>query len=255
METTTQLFLGVRFVCAHCHDHPFEQWTNKQYFELSAFFAQVGVRDGARNLEKVVYDKGDGEIMLSQDGPRRAHALPLHATCHLRPTSGRRQMLAEWLTSKNNPYFAKAIVNRRLELLLRAAASSIRWMTSAPATRPCNPELLTALTNDFIDHQFRLAVPDPHHRQLADLSAYPRAQTSGMRTTRPILARAAAPADRRGADGRHQRRHRQPHGFKECPQDFTAEELPDPRWAWADSWTCSAGRSGKRPASASAAAR
>jgi hypothetical protein len=155
MESTTQLFLGVRFVCAHCHDHPFEQWTNKQYFELSAFFAQVGVRPGQRNLEKVVYDKGDGEMIF----PKTGHVAPMHFPYmqpdHLATTEGRRQLLAEWLTSRNNPYFAKAIVNRVWSYFFsRGIIDPVDDIRSS--NPPINPELLTALTNDFIDHHFDL---------------------------------------------------------------------------------------------------
>ena len=46
MEKTTQLFLGVRMVCAQCHDHPFERWTQNQYYEMTAFFSAVGLRPG-----------------------------------------------------------------------------------------------------------------------------------------------------------------------------------------------------------------
>jgi hypothetical protein len=55
MEKTTQLFLGVRMVCAQCHDHPFEKWTQNQYFQLSAFFAAVGVKPGFDSEEEIVY--------------------------------------------------------------------------------------------------------------------------------------------------------------------------------------------------------
>src|SRR2546427_10070843 len=82
MEQTTQLFLGVRFVCAQCHDHPFEQWTQKNYYELSAFFARVGIRDGARSLEKVVYDGTEGDVKFPKTGrvasPRFPYAQPAH---------------------------------------------------------------------------------------------------------------------------------------------------------------------------------
>ena len=69
METTTQLFLGVRMVCAQCHDHPFEQWTQNQYFQLTAFFGAVGHQGRAwiRN-EEIIYDKREGtEIQHPKD--------------------------------------------------------------------------------------------------------------------------------------------------------------------------------------------
>ena len=69
METTTQLFLGVRMVCAQCHDHPFEKWTQNQYFQLTAFFGAVGIKDGMDSNEEIIYDKReDNEIHHPKDG-------------------------------------------------------------------------------------------------------------------------------------------------------------------------------------------
>ena len=59
-ESTSQLFLGVRMVCAHCHGHPFEKWTQNQYFQLSAFFAGVAIKDGMDSNEEIVYEKREG---------------------------------------------------------------------------------------------------------------------------------------------------------------------------------------------------
>ena len=69
METTTQLFLGVRMVCAQCHDHPFEKWTQNQYFEMAAFFSAIGVRPGFESGEEVVYLKRvENELKHPKDG-------------------------------------------------------------------------------------------------------------------------------------------------------------------------------------------
>jgi hypothetical protein len=155
MENTTQLFLGVRFVCAHCHDHPFEQWTNKQYFELSAFFARVGLREGSRNLEKVVYEKDDGEIKFPKTGKVALAAFPYGQPSKANTSEGRRQFLAEWLTSKDNPYFAKAIANRIWSYFMgRGIIEPVDDIRSS--NPPVNPELLKALTNDVIRHNFNL---------------------------------------------------------------------------------------------------
>src|SRR5438270_4761560 len=59
-ENVTQLFLGVRFACAKCHDHPFERWTQNQYYQFGAFFARVGVKKGEMEGDEVVYDRTDG---------------------------------------------------------------------------------------------------------------------------------------------------------------------------------------------------
>ncbi|MBI3667572.1 MAG: DUF1549 domain-containing protein, partial [Acidobacteria bacterium] len=69
MEKTTQLFLGVRMVCAQCHDHPFEQWTQNNYYQLAAFFAAVGLKPGFDSDEEIVYEKReDNEMTHPKDG-------------------------------------------------------------------------------------------------------------------------------------------------------------------------------------------
>src|SRR5712692_9706712 len=154
MESTTQLFLGVRFVCAHCHDHPFEQWTNKQYFELSAFFARVGIHEGAQNLEKVVYDKDDGDIRFPKTGRVAPPDVP-YGKIDVSTAEGRRQLLAEWLASKDNPYFGKAISNRIWSYFFgRGIIEPVDDIRSS--NPPVNPELLNALTEEFIQHHFDL---------------------------------------------------------------------------------------------------
>ncbi len=226
METTTQLFLGVRFVCAHCHDHPFEQWTNKQYFELSAFFAQVGIRDGARSLEKVVYDKGDGEITFPKTGRVAPAHFPYLQPAHFTTDETRRRILAEWLTSKDNPYFSKACVNRMWSYFFsRGIIDPVDDIRSS--NPPINPELLEALTKDFISHNFDL-------RYLLRTIVNSRTYQLSTRT------------NKWNADDENNFSHALPRRltaeelmdaisiatgsrmvFKEVPKDYLAEELPD----------------------------
>ena len=95
MENTTQLFLAVRFNCNKCHDHPFERWTQDQYYQTSAFFAQVGLKAdpasggrqiGATAVEagkpvfEVVYDKPDGEVKHERTGQVAPPKFPFPAT-------------------------------------------------------------------------------------------------------------------------------------------------------------------------------
>src|SRR5258708_32229588 len=56
MEVTTQVFLGVRMVCAQCHDHPFERWTQNQYYEMASFYSATGLRPGYEVGEEIVYN-------------------------------------------------------------------------------------------------------------------------------------------------------------------------------------------------------
>ena len=139
MEKTTQVFLGVRMVCAQCHDHPFERWTQNQYYQMSAFFSAVGIRAGYRSRRG---DRLRSARRLRDEAPegRPRHEAAVHARAssgalRSRRTPQRRDALADWLTSKDNPFFAKAIANRDVELLLRARASSIRWTTFARRIR------------------------------------------------------------------------------------------------------------------------
>ncbi|PYV24561.1 MAG: hypothetical protein DMG27_12565 [Acidobacteria bacterium] len=226
METTTQLFLGVRFVCAHCHDHPFEQWTNKQYFELSAFFAQVGIRDGARSLEKVVYDKDDGEIVFPKTGRVAPAHFPYLQPAHLTDGEGRRQLLAEWLTSKNNPYFAKAIVNRVWSYFFaRGIIDPVDDIRSS--NPPINPELLAALTKDFSDHHFDLqhlirTIVDSRTYQLSSHTNEWNADDDNNFShalPRRLTAEELMDAISISTGSRMV--------FKDVPKDYLAEELPD----------------------------
>src|SRR5205823_12248867 len=66
-ENVTQLFLGVRFSCNKCHDHPFERWTQNQYYQLGAYFAQTGFKPG-QSGDEFVYDKRDGEVTHPKSG-------------------------------------------------------------------------------------------------------------------------------------------------------------------------------------------
>jgi hypothetical protein len=227
METTTQLFLGVRFVCAHCHDHPFEQWTNKQYFELSAFFARVGVEDGIRHLEKVVYDKNDGDIVFPKTGRTASPRFPYgQTTIDVSTGQGRRRLLAAWLTSKDNPYFAKSLVNRVWSYFFgRGIIEPVDDIRSS--NPPVNPQLLAALTQEFINHNFDVqylmrTIVNSRTYQLStktndwngeDESNFSHA--SPRRLTAEELMDAISVATGSRAT------------FKEVPAGFLAESLPD----------------------------
>jgi len=168
MENTTHLFLAIRFNCNKCHDHPFERWTQDQYYHLSAYFAQIGMKEdprfsgqtiggsaveGATPLVEVVFDKNDGEVTHLRTGQTAAPSFPF--SFGVNPDAGlpRREQLSAWLTSAENPYFAKSYVNRLWGYLLGAGIISpiddIR--AGNPAT---NPELLDALTKEFISSGF-----------------------------------------------------------------------------------------------------
>lgn len=157
MENMTQVFLGTRFVCAQCHDHPFEKWTQTQYFELSSFFGGVGRKGGAQQEAEVIYDLRSPQTVThggtGQPAPAR-FPFPVEGFT-AEPGSAPRLQLAHWLTSPENPYFARSLVNRYWSYLLGRGiidpVDDIRL-----SNPPTNPQLLDALTADFIAHDFDL---------------------------------------------------------------------------------------------------
>jgi hypothetical protein len=157
MEKTTQVFLGVRMVCAQCHDHPFERWTQNQYYQMSAFFSAVGIRAGFEVGEEIVFDqRSDYEMKHPKDGRVVKPQFMLAARVASVPDGPeRRDALAKWLTSKDNPFFAKAIVNRMWSYFL--GKGIIDPVDDIRASNPpSNAALLEALTNDFVTHAFDL---------------------------------------------------------------------------------------------------
>ncbi len=155
MENMTQVFLGTRFVCAQCHDHPFERWTQQNYFQLSAYFGGVGRRGGKTGEEEVIYDLRTPQAVIhAGTGQATPAKFPFEVTGSDAAQDVPRTQLAKWLTSKDNPYFAKSLANRYWSYFFGKGiidpVDDIRL-----SNPPTNPELLSALTEDFIAHEFR----------------------------------------------------------------------------------------------------
>ena len=168
MENTTQLFLAIRFNCNKCHDHPFEKWTQDQYFQLAAYFAQIdrnedpkfkGQRvggtdvEGAKPLVEVIADATGGEIKHDRTGQVAAPKFP-YAHEDMPPSAGsRRDQLSKWIVSSRNPYFAKSYVNRLWAYLL--GVGLIEPIDDIRAGNPAsNQALLDKLTQEFVDSGF-----------------------------------------------------------------------------------------------------
>jgi hypothetical protein len=156
MENMTQLFIGTRFMCNQCHDHPFERWTQNQYYELSAFFAAVGRKPGLVNEEEVIFTLPSPQPVTN---PRTNVAVPA-AFPYTHPgvdstLTDLREQVGQWLTAKENPYFAKSLVNRYWSYLLgRGIIDPVDDIRAS--NPPSNAELLQALTDDFIKQGFDL---------------------------------------------------------------------------------------------------
>lgn len=168
MENTTHLFLAVRFNCNKCHDHPFERWTQDQYYQLAAYFAQTGLKpdprygdrklggsavEGAKPLVEVVYDRRSGEITHDRTGEVTPPAFPFEHKARIESDTTRREQVARWITAPSNPYFATSYVNRLWGYLL--GVGIIEPIDDIRAGNPpTNPELLEKLTDDFIQSGF-----------------------------------------------------------------------------------------------------
>jgi hypothetical protein len=156
-ENVTQLFLGVRFSCNKCHDHPFEKWTQQQYYQMSAFFARVGFKPGSQGGDETIFAKDSGETLHPKTNLAVAPAVPvgrMPRTAALE-MADRRTPFADWLTSADNPFFSRAMVNRVWSYLL--GKGIIDPVDDIRASNPpSNPELLEALNADFVKHGFRL---------------------------------------------------------------------------------------------------
>jgi len=230
MEKTTQVFLGVRMVCAQCHDHPFERWTQNQYYQMSAFFSAVGIRPGYEIGEEIIYDqRADYEMKHPKDSRVVApEFLVASATPVKIPSdSRRRDALAEWLVSKENPFFAKAIANRVWSYFFgRGIIDPVDDIRAS--NPPVNPQLLEALTQDLIDHKF-----DLQHlmRTIANSRAYQTAFTPNEWNAtdadnfshampRRLPAEVLMDAVAQAAGARP--------NFPEVPEDTSAAQLPDP---------------------------
>lgn len=152
-EVTSQEFLGVRIQCARCHDHPFDRWTQSDYYRLAAFFARMQVKSGGERGDPVVVLQDEGEVQHPKTG----------ATVPARTLDGkteakqpdRRADLAEWLTSRENPWFARSIANRVWKHLLgRGLVDPVDDMRAT--NPPANEAALAVLTEALVRSDFDL---------------------------------------------------------------------------------------------------
>jgi hypothetical protein len=111
-ESTSMTFLGISLTCARCHNHPLEKWTQDQYYSFANLFARVKLKDGETTGDEVVANATEGEVLH----PRRGVAMPPQALdgpiVGAEETRDRRVVFADWLGRPDNPYFARAAVNR-----------------------------------------------------------------------------------------------------------------------------------------------
>ena len=153
-EDVSQTFLGIRFNCNKCHDHPFERWTMDQYYEFGAFFARVAFKPGSRPGEEIVYDNfNGGEVMHPKTAKVVEPEVPYGANPNWQSARVREDAFASWMASKDNPFFAKSYANRVWSYFFgRGIIDPVDDIRAS--NPPVNPELLDALTEDFVRSGF-----------------------------------------------------------------------------------------------------
>jgi hypothetical protein len=212
-EKITQTFLGVQLQCARCHDHPFETWKQVDFYGMAAFLARLQVVqfDKKNNeLKAMIGEKNSGEVLFT--GPasmqtpgkkgepikpkflqgtaleeperpkdmKEERGLP-SGKVPPKPLFSRKDKLAEWVTARENPYFARAVVNRVwAQFLGRGIVHPVDNMSAK--NRPSHPELLQACTQAMVEHNFDLKW---YIRELCNSKTYQLASTGAIEDAKP----------------------------------------------------------------------
>ncbi len=155
MEDTAQLFLGLRIQCARCHHHPYEQWSQNDYYGFEAFFTRVARKPGIKGTAnaRIVHNPGVAQAQnirtLEYLKPTGLGGVPLE----IEPYEDPRHLLVDWMASPDNPFFARALVNRYWKHFFgRGIVDPEDDMRVT--NPPSNPELLDGLAKSFIDSGF-----------------------------------------------------------------------------------------------------
>ncbi len=164
VDDAAQLFLGTRLACAQCHHHPYEKWSQDDYWGMAAFFAQIGrknvpvlgqVIQNQQNQRLVIYHKGNGVAINTRTGKPADMRPPDGPPVALQPGEDPRLRLADWMVDPKNPYFARAVANRYwAHFLGRGIVDPVDDMRVT--NPPSNPDLLDALAKDLVDHGYSL---------------------------------------------------------------------------------------------------
>ncbi len=164
-EFASELFMGNRLRCANCHNHPLDRWTQDDYHGLAALFAKL-------DRGRVIKINPRGKVTHPRTGAAAIPRIP--GGEFLDPKGDGREAFATWLTDRNNPYFAKAMVNRLWKALL--GRGLVEPTDDLRATNPAtHPALLAALADDFVEHRY-----DLRHtlRRIASSATYGRSAQS-----------------------------------------------------------------------------
>lgn len=152
-ENTAQIFMGMRIQCAQCHNHPFDRWTQDDYYNFAALFAQVGRKTSEDTREQIIFNAGGGEVQHPVTG---ANAVPHFLGGGKADLAGgldRRVALGKWLASPANPYFAQNFTNRIWQHFM--GVGIVEPVDDVRVSNPAsNPELLMELSKRFTESNY-----------------------------------------------------------------------------------------------------
>jgi hypothetical protein len=151
-ENVAQVFMGMRIQCAQCHNHPFDRWTMDDYYGFANFFAQIGRKQGEDPRETIVFNSGNGDVKHPVGG-RVVPPTFLGGTTPDLAGRDRREVLAEWLASPDNPHFGRNLVNIVwAHFFGRGIVDEVDDVrVSNP---PVNDELLDTLSRRFVESKY-----------------------------------------------------------------------------------------------------
>ena len=179
VDDTAEIFLGVRIGCARCHNHPFEKFTQDDYYGLAGFFARVGRKGGQgieeRRANEVIFVQPAGTVRH----PGTGRVVPPHGLgappVEVAPYDDPRGHLVDWMTRPDNPYFARALVNRMWAHFF--GRGLVEPLDDLRVTNPAvNEPLLNALADAFIKSRFDVRASGAVDRHEHDVPAQCDAQ-------------------------------------------------------------------------------
>jgi mono/diheme cytochrome c family protein len=152
-ENVAQVFMGMRIQCAQCHNHPFDRWTMDDYYGFKAFFSQIGRKQTDDPAEVIVYNSKGGESRHFLTNAVMKPKFLGGDTPELKPTDDRRKVLADWMASPRNPYFARNIAN-----ITWAHFNGVGIVEPVDDVRvsnpPSNPELIAKLAEKLTEYKY-----------------------------------------------------------------------------------------------------
>lgn len=184
---TSRMFLGVQIDCAQCHDHPFASWSQKDFWNYAAVFAQINTTTSMDGGMLTTIEDGSARPVMILDSEVAAEARLLGSDIDLANAPSRRAVLAEWLTAPENPFFAKAAVNRLWATLF--GYGLVHPIDDFGDHNPAShPEVLELLADDFTTHGYDVRRT---LRILANTKAYQRTSRGDSAVDPRLFARKA----------------------------------------------------------------